>query len=337
MKAAAQTLCAVLLAASVAACGRGSGAADVGPKDVERLLPAMARYPRTFTLTRKTPDRTLVITGAVQDDYRYRATVTTDGRDTYEEVVVDDGRYLRLLDPSAYAGVAAVDATLRAFLDGRWVYDPKGAPPEFSPSGPPTALSAQFVLGAVRYLEAVPEVLRKTGGHVAYNPDSVTYLPKDDKFPVHPEDGKRFDVIPKAFDPGVTVVSAQDLEPYFLYLSVWVAGNRVARVEKLFDLPDLERDGRFKELREQLAFISSSGGPAPVGQATGLGTARAIRYQESYLVDTKGAVQVDPPPDPLRADLTGLVAVLTGVPVPGAGGSNDAEALPQIPIPTAAP
>lgn len=319
----------LLVLGLLAGCTRGSGEEQVEVADLGRISERTSLSSREFEAIQKADKTALGVAGLVEDDYRYRAAVAADGVSLYEEVVIDDARYFRLSDPSQFAGVAATDPGLTAVLTGGWLVDPHGAPPEFltgPAAGPLPPLDPRFVLSRVRFLDTLPAVIRRGREPKKYNPDAADFLPKDDKFPRRKADGIRFDAIPLAFDPGISAVSVEALEPYFQYASVWVKMRRITRVERLFELPGPE-DPQFKELFEQFRR-GVSGLPSPV-----LASGKQFRVTDTYLfrVPQDGA-RVEAPANAVTVNLAEVLAafrIVAAGRIPGV--AEQAPSPPDIP------
>lgn len=256
-------LAALALALAVTAPGCVSaGAGDVSADDLDDLARATALEPRRFLDRSTMAGRELLVVGVVEDDHRYSATVSIDGTPVYDEIVVDDARYLRVLDPTELApggdvaALVAVDPALAQVATGAWVVDADGAPPEFVQGDrlPPVPLSPQLVLQRVRALDEWDALV--PADPQEWNPDAVTYLPKDDKFDEHGSFGTRFDVIPPAYDPNRIITTMGAIEEQFQYTSVWAGRGHITRVEQLLEFPDPDKD-TYAELYRQITRAGS--------------------------------------------------------------------------------
>lgn len=279
---------------------------------VEEAIQQTQSGTRAFTMTRTQNGLAIQISGRVDDDYRYSASVTVDGRPMLEEIVLDDARYLKVLDPSllvqAPAGVA-----VNALRAGSWVVDPLGAPRDAVADSdqdlPGPLLSPLTVWDQVRFLETVPGALRKAQRHHEYNPDASNYLKKFDKFPRHEADGIRFDALPAAFDPDLAFkdglpVDLGHLTPYFLYTSVWVRDGSVTRAELLFDIPDISADVE----RVQRLQAERSGAPYRSTDRPLIPRPYAVTYQ---LGSVTGPPSLTAPAGAIPANLRQLITALT--------------------------
>ncbi|HVE75534.1 MAG TPA: hypothetical protein VND22_02075 [Actinomycetota bacterium] len=308
----------ITLAVLVTSCGRGSAAAETRVKDLDRIAARTALAPKSFESVTIGGGSTLRVTGEVQDDFIYHGVVEQDGQEVYEEIVKDDSRYLRLLDLDRFAQVQALDPALAALLRGEWVADPKGAPSEFSleaASGSPPLFHPGFLLGRVRFIEKVPSIMRAGRGATEYNTDSVEYLPQDDRFRgISASVGKRFDSLPRAFDPSVPFVSTAALEPYFLYSALWIKGGQVVRVEKTLDLPD-GTDAQYRHLYEEARRILQASGRASNTEAV-RNLLLSLETKESYRLQISENNIVIPAPASIGDFATILVALGATPPPP---------------------
>lgn len=248
----------VTVALAGAACTPAGG--DVLDADARaEALSHSAHAPRRFSLHSTRSGEDVTIEGVVEDDYRYSASLSIDGRAVYEETVIDDRRWLRVvglneLTPATRTALAAVPE-LAPLVAGEWVIDVAGAPPEFvEPSARPRLLGPAPVLDAVRRLDT----LESDGDSVPqlrtareYDPDSVNYLEREDKFDRHADDGVRFDVKPSAYDSdaifgrGMPPDLEEALERFALYTSYWIGESRLTRIETFFDV---DREAVTKDL-----------------------------------------------------------------------------------------
>lgn len=239
-----------VLALVAPSCTDKDQARYIGPHEREHFLEHSINEPKEFTYTSTSGSGRLEVRGTMEDDYRYQASVTGPAA-TYEEVVVDDLRFVKLVDPGLSGKAIAGDASLAPLLQGAWVRDAAGAPPEFALDDSTRLLGPEVVLRAVRTLELPLYKELFTHGlenAVPYDPGSVRYVRRDDKFPAYKDDGHRYDVFPTAYRPdrvfGDGMPDDQQLEERvftaFLYASVWYHQERVTRIEIFFDV-DTER------------------------------------------------------------------------------------------------
>jgi hypothetical protein len=284
----------------MAACGGGRESA-VRIADLDELAGKSAMRVRAFDAKVTSGASEVTVNGVVEDDYRYTATVSVNGKPAWEEVVIDDARYLRVLDasplfePEAAVEVPTMHAAFPAILAGGWVVDANGAPAEFTPDATVVPLAPDLVLSQVRVLDTVPRLVKL--GYAEWNPDGASYLPKYDKFPAHKGDGKRFDHLPGAYDANQVMNGLDSLRPYFEFASVWATEAGVTRIEQRLELPD-PADKRYAELYDQLRRSGSRRLLAllQTGRAgRTLGSSYVIRAagEQQHVAEPTGAVAVD--------------------------------------------
>jgi hypothetical protein len=294
-------VCLLLLSAS---CSEGTAEVTVVAEDLPRIAERTATAARRFTWTLAVAGRKVEMKGVVEDDYRYQADVSVDGRPTYSEVVYDDARYLSVSDSSAIApgDLAAIHEGLAAMTTG-WVVDPMGAPPEFAGGGnqQPIPLASSFVLERVRHPEGLPPVLM--AGFKEWNILAADYLPKNDKFPEHPDDGTKFDSFPMAYDPNAVTVTFPQLRPFFEYVSVWAKPTHIDRVERLIELPD-PREDLYKELYTQLGRAGSR------ALVTIIRSPGGRRFVETYRFEPAPDAAVTPPESAQTLELAPALGAL---------------------------
>lgn len=287
-------------------CGRGSAKDVITADRLASVATSTSLKSRDFTWSLTMLGHTVSVKGSLQDDYRYQAKVFMDSRPVYEEVVVDDARYLHVSDPSVLmdaATFAAVDPALSAATSG-WVVDPLGAPAEFSLKRTErTPLDATYVLDRVRFLETLPVTLKQSFRE--YNTDAVTYLPKDDKFPAHKGDGTRFDHFPGPYDPNAITVTFESLKPYFEYISVWGTLGSITRVEYLMELPDPSA-AQYREAYRQIRRAGSRSLNAILASGSS-----GRKFTQSFTSRLNPDVEIVPPQNATAVDLKAASAALT--------------------------
>jgi hypothetical protein len=219
----------------------GCGNADAGITDTLRAaIRATEAQPRRFTYADTVPGKTSQVQGIVEDDGRYKATLSVNSRPTLDEVVTDDTLVDRFQDPNA------VDLFLRpqtkptdtttALRARQWVLDPAGAPELAATTAQKRVQGQDPVydsLTVLRYLaKSVDEQLFKE-----FNPHDLEYDPREDHFP-RPRDGgsiKRYDSIrPPLPKPAQTSgASGRQVLPalqHFRKMSIYVNKGRVVQV-----------------------------------------------------------------------------------------------------------
>lgn len=296
-------------------CGRGSQADKVDSARIDDLAAKRGLEPRTFRWSSTVAGRTVAVDGLVEDDYRYQGKVLVDGALAWEEVVVDDVRYLRvaditrLVEPELVTELAGTGPAGAALVTGQWIMDPRGAPGEFAAAAQQIPLDPQLVLGAARRLDRIADLVR-LGGFAEYNTLAVSYLPKNDKFPEHKKDGTRFDHVPAAFDPNRVYSKLDDARTFIQFASVWMTLEGTNRIEELIEMPNPD-DDRYNELYEQLGRAGSRRLQVLLGAIKAEPDAKRLRQMtETYRVRPRPSATVEVPSGATEGDLVGLVASL---------------------------
>jgi hypothetical protein len=141
-------LCHALLALVVAAGLSGCGEARLEEaEELRAIMRHTENLSRGFVYTEQAGRTEFVVKGLIEDDFRYKATLSVNGSPVYDEVVHDDAIAARTLQPVALSllgrrtGAPADAPSASAPTDGppappvadvhrsrRWVLDPVGAP-----------------------------------------------------------------------------------------------------------------------------------------------------------------------------------------------------------------
>jgi hypothetical protein len=253
----AVALVAVALAAGLSACGEDR------LEDAETLRAIMRRtenVARGFVYTEQAGRTEFVVKGLIEDDFRYKATLSLNGSPVYDEVVRDDAIAARALQPAALSllgrrpqqpGVAppastdaspgpAVADLLRA---RRWVLDPVGAP-SLLPSATEKHLPGDDpVFDSLTIFRYVDLAMSDAFQVKRFNEDDLNYKAKEDPFE-KPEKGSgvdRYD-IERVFLPRpqqAVGASANQVVPaarHFRKMSVYVKGGLVIQVVENIDV-----------------------------------------------------------------------------------------------------
>jgi len=157
------------------------------------------------------------VRGLVEDDFRYKARVATDGKPVLDEVVSDDALAVRFLDPAAIgqflrkptkakqsgSGVGgggsapaldpAADAGGSSRTPGepsaaemlgsrRWVLDPAGAPSAFATAATDQTLGNDPIADARAVFAYVDRAIDEAVRVVEWNPESLEYRKDQDPF-----------------------------------------------------------------------------------------------------------------------------------------------------------
>lgn len=249
-------LCASLVMSSLGACGKNEDFED-------ELRAAMRRteaQPRAFFYTDETGRQKVAVRGAVEDDFRYRARVEVDDRPTLDEVASDDVLADRLLDPERLAmfvsktpTAAAEPNVVQALKNQTWVVDPGGAPSLIAGAKEERKVGDDFVvdsLNVFRYVEQaiidspVPRVVR-------FNPESISYRPKEDPFPRPVKGVLRYDLtrsrVPRRSENGGN--QSVPSTSVFRKMSVYVKDGQVVEIREFIDI-----GARLNDLRKNFGI-----------------------------------------------------------------------------------
>lgn len=289
---------------------------------------------RTFDATARSAQASVTVAGVVADDHRYRATVSLNGRPLYEEIVLDDARWLRVTEPTPFAAAAGASADVDALLSGAWVVDAAGAPAEFGPADEEAGrpLSPRLVVQTVRSPEQLPALLTSGGRVRAWDPDSVDYQPSEDRFPEHAADGMRFDVLPEPFDPSTIALNVQTLERFFRHAAIWVSDGRLTRVEKVLSVPT-RADPQYRSLFEQVQR-GLAGTPSALVAEVFPADVEGAEITERHTYAPAPGATVEPPPDATEIDLDAALDVVSARLL---AGSAPASAAFELPLPAGVP
>lgn len=203
----------VVAVISLLATGCGEAEPELR-KELEAAIEKTQQQPHSFVLQLSTPERDVEVNGILEDDARYQAAVSLDGRPAWEEVVSDDALADRFLDasvlplflePSGDGAKAALPDVRAELAAGRWVIDEVGAPDLLTariaaadPGGgaEPRLLGTDPVLDAVTALDYVRRVLKEQEFRL-FNENDLDYDPAEDTFPIPDDDSplRRYDSV----------------------------------------------------------------------------------------------------------------------------------------------
>ena len=229
---------AIVVAVTAGGCGEGGNEHE---RALRAAITTTRLESRAFVYRFKSADIDMVISGLIEDDYRYKARIDIDGAPAFEEVVADDAIAMRFADPRRLGAspLATRDlGTVQALSSGRWVLDAEGAPDVIRRTADRAArnpvLEALDVLGYVeRTIKEVPVV-------EPFNPESLEYRANEDPFPA-PERGsgvRRYDFrtpdLPRSGGNQPTALGArrQFETRNFRRLAVYVKDGRVLEVRE---------------------------------------------------------------------------------------------------------
>jgi hypothetical protein len=215
------------------------------------------------------------VRGLVEDDFRYKARVATDGKPVLDEVVSDDALAVRFLDPasmerflrkattakSSGGGVGGGGSAPESATGGggssatpgepaaaailaskRWVVDSAGAPSAFATANTDQKVGDDPIADSravFAYVDrAINEALRVT----EWNPESLEYRADEDPFETPKERSgvTRYDFeppkLPKASETGSGANQVTPDTRHFRKMSVYVKDKRIIRVVEKVDV-----------------------------------------------------------------------------------------------------
>lgn len=268
------------LALVVTACGEDvNRAADVRAAIDEARLSSYR-----FTYSETNPEKSFVVKGLVEDDFRYKAHLELDGDDVLDEIAVDDALAVRAYDPSFLKDFVdddvrtAVDSStniegidvLSALAAKRWVLDPVGAPSQTSPDRGLAKIGGDPVFDAFSVFEYVEQSIRDAGDNVVeYSEEAInpTYRRSEDLFAV-PESGSgvtRYDLVRPRMPSIADLTSGSSATlpstKHFRKMAIYVEDGRLIRVEERVEVVGTGYEKFIEYLRDLLEEI---GAPAEV-------------------------------------------------------------------------
>lgn len=216
------------------------------------------------------------VRGLVEDDFRYKARVATDGKPVLDEVVSDDAIAVRFLDttamgrflrkpteakqsgsgvggggsatpepaatPGAGHAVPGEPTAAEILASRRWVLDSAGAPSAFGGSTTDRTLGDDPIADARTVFAYVDRALNESFRVVEFNPESLEYREDEDPFPT-PGDGSgvtRYDLerpkLPKASETGSGSNQVTPDARHFRKMSVYVKDERIIKVQEKVDV-----------------------------------------------------------------------------------------------------
>lgn len=246
----------------------GCGERESRIDEVRAAIAATRREAGNFVYLDSRAGTDVTVAGALEDDFRFKALVSYDGRPGYEEIVNDDALALRfhnaerlptLVDPQR---LDSADLTtelegvtpLQALQSRRWVVDVDGAPPVTSLGFLAEDVGDDPVFDAITALDYVDQAMGEAFEVEKWSPDALnpTYSSSEDFFP-KPEDGSgvtRYDLnrpfLPPAGAGGGTGDRALPTTKNFRKMAIYVEDGRVIRV-----LERIEVVGKFVSTLEE--------------------------------------------------------------------------------------
>ena len=226
-------------------CGRKEDSDLVQVRDA---MAATARLPRGVVYTERVGGKVIEVRSRIHDDLRYKSSVALDGARVLDEVVVDDALADRIADARAFPllGSAPVDT----LLSGQWFVDNLGAPSLLPSDTARLRTGTDVVIDALTVFRYVDKVMGESAGVHRFDPDSLSYRPREDPFP-HPDRANgeiRYDATRPALPRPNAAANAGRIVPgpqHFRKLSVYVRAGQVTRIVEQIDvgarLRDLEK------------------------------------------------------------------------------------------------
>lgn len=238
----------VLAAILGAACGQVA-------KDKDKVLAAIDRtesVARSFTYTETTAASKTVVSGAINDDWRYRLDAKIDGQAAASEIVYDDTRALLAESPAGAAllapassgsssgAAAAPSATLRT---GVWLEDPQNANSLITAPPPQRPGSSPFV-DALTALEYVRFAVSQASTVQVWNPESENFRPRLDVFPKPGAGVVRYDLIPPDLPARQRVGTGTNIGlpnqvpgvPFFRLMAIYIRDGLIVDVREVVSI-----------------------------------------------------------------------------------------------------
>jgi hypothetical protein len=255
-----------VLLVPLAACGEREELRDEVIAALQRTKTESFRFqyeddrPTTFSIVTQTevPAQKISVNGLFEDDFRFKARVSFNGEDGFDEVVADDTLAMRFISPGRLNPLINKDkvadenaptdlggvSSLEVLQSRRWVLDPTGAPTVTSESGV-TGLGTDPVLDAVTVLGYVETAIAEAQSVERFDPEDISpaYSSSEDTFP-KPERGSgvtRYDLRrPRLPPPGQQIVNTQGSgrpqTNHFRRMAIYVKDGKVVQVREAIDL-----------------------------------------------------------------------------------------------------
>jgi len=176
-------------------------------QEVAKALEKVEVVSRQFEYRETYRDRTIIVRGTIEDDFRYQATLNVDGVDALEVVVNDDALALRLIDAAKIPALSDINSLVggseiiaNALRSGQWVLDPRAAPPLQAPLSEEGSIvvGKNPILDAVYVFQYVRRAIDEGRQVWFFNPDDPQeYRRIEDPFPPPNKDArvKRYDIL----------------------------------------------------------------------------------------------------------------------------------------------
>jgi hypothetical protein len=284
-------------------------------EELRRIMRRTERESRGFVYTERAGNSQLVVKGLIEDDFRYKATLSVNGSAVYDEVASDDALAARVLQPAGFTllrrqqaaapavpggPTAPATATPEALLSRRWILDKVGAPSLLPSTTEKHLLGDDPVFDALTAFRYVDQAMREAFQVKKFNEDDLQYKAKEDPFP-KPEKGsgvERFDIL-RVFLPKpqqTAGLSGNQIVPayrHFRKMSVYVKDGLVIQVLEQIDVAS-----RLEEITDRYN----------VDIPANLSTERKVEI----VVDSINAVRRGQGNDPIRVRTMSLEFVRVG-------------------------
>jgi hypothetical protein len=254
------------------------GATDA-EKRVREALRNTEKLSNTFlykeTVYDKAGEHETDVRGLVEDDFRYKVRVATDGKPVLDEVVSDDALAVRFLDPAGMerflrkpttakqsgsgvggggsgpdpaAGGGGSSATpgepaaAEVLATRRWVLDSAGAPSAFATANTDQKLGDDPIADSRAVFAYVDRAINEAVRVTEWNPESLEYRADEDPFetPKARSGVARYDFerpnLPKASETGSGANQVTPDTRHFRKMSVYVKDKRIIRVVEKIDV-----------------------------------------------------------------------------------------------------
>lgn len=202
---------------------------------------------RSFTYSAAQGDQTHVVSGEVEDAFRYRAVLTEAGAEVAQYVVDDDSLAVKITDVTKFptvTGTVAPEnvAVANALKEGKWVVDPSGAPDIYR-STDVFNTGADHMHDAISVLRYVKASINEAVAVAQWSEDDLdpAYRPAEGALPPPDEDSgeRRFDLVrvaiprPNLAQSGISVPARASM---FRKMAIYVRGNLVVKVVEEIDI-----------------------------------------------------------------------------------------------------
>lgn len=299
-------LAVAVLVPALAACGSPN-------QDLDEVRAAMARtelLARRFVYTEETLDTAVAVEGLVEDDFRYKAQLTLDGKPAYVEAVQDDAIAARILSTDGgqiYGDLGTFD----------WVLDPIGAPDLASVVTREPGVDP--VLDSLDVFRYINDVMLRENVIVRFEEEDFEYRAVEDPFD-QPEKGSgvvRYDVrpfrLPKASDAANGNQVAPDAR-FFRKAAIYIKDGLVVRVQE-----DIDVAGKLDEIEKNYDIEFPEGASTDDKVRISVTAINAVRRGQGLLpirprvmsldlLDLGKRIDVEMPPGVKEGDVSALRA-----------------------------